>query len=150
MGKAFPSACLSRYDALSRASGAAMRRRDFLKTICGSTIAWPLAAHAQQRDRVRRIGVLMGAASDDPDAQASIAAFHQGLQEAGWVIGRNLRVDVRWSAGDSARLRELAAELVALGPDAIVAGIGPTVPALLQATRKLSLVFMTVVDSVGA
>jgi putative ABC transport system substrate-binding protein len=92
----------------------------------------------------------MGAAADDPDAQANIAALHQGLQEAGWVIGSNLRVDVRWSAGDSARLRELAAELVALGPDAIVAGIGPTTPALLQATRTIPLVFLHVVDPVGA
>jgi putative ABC transport system substrate-binding protein len=92
----------------------------------------------------------MGTASDDPDAQANIAALHQGLQEAGWVIGRNLRVDVRWSAGESARLRELAAELVALAPDAIVAGVGPTVPALLQATRTIPLVFLHVVDPVGA
>src|SRR5262245_24320155 len=125
-------------------------RRDFITLLGGAAAAWPIAARAQPAERIRRVGVLMGAASDDPDAQANIAALHQGLQEAGWVIGRNLRVDVRWSAGDSARLRELAAELVALGPDAIVAGIGPTVPALMQADRKLSLVFMTVVDSVGA
>jgi ABC-type uncharacterized transport system substrate-binding protein len=126
-----------------------MRRREFI-TLLGGAAAWPLVARAQPAERIRRVGVLMGAASDDPDAQANIAALHQGLQEAGWVIGRNLRVDVRWSAGDSARLRELAAELVALGPDAIVAGIGPTVPALLQATRTIPLVFLHVVDPVGA
>src|SRR5262245_54192811 len=125
-------------------------RRDFITLLGGAAAAWPIAARAQPAERIRRVGVLMGAASDDPDAQANIAALHQGLQEAGWVIGRNLRVDVRWSAGDSARLRELAAELVALGPDAIVAGIGPTVPALLQATRTIPLVFLHVVDPVGA
>jgi hypothetical protein len=99
-------------------------RREFITLLGGAAAAWPIVARAQPAERIRRVGVLMGAASDDPDAQANIAALHQGLQEAGWVIGRNLRVDVRWSAGDSARLRELAAELGALGPDAIVAGSG--------------------------
>jgi ABC-type uncharacterized transport system substrate-binding protein len=126
-----------------------VRRREFI-TLLGGAAAWPLVARAQPAERIRRVGVLMGAASDDPDAQANIAALHQGLQEAGWVIGRNLRVDVRWSAGDSARLRELAAELVALGPDVIVAGIGPTTPILLQATRTIPIVFLHVVDPVGA
>src|SRR5262245_1463494 len=149
MGKAFPSACLSRYDALSRASGAAMRRRDFLKTICGSTIAWPLAAHAQQGDRVRRIGVLMGTASGDPDAQASIAAFHQGLQEAGWVVGRNVRIDVHWNGGDIARLPQGAADLVAQKPDVILAGSGPTAPTLQQATRTIPVIFAQALDPVG-
>jgi putative tryptophan/tyrosine transport system substrate-binding protein len=127
-----------------------IRRREFIALLGGAAAAWPLVARAQQGGQARRVGVLMGAAADDPDAQANIAALHQGLQEAGWVIGSNLRVDVRWSAGDSARLRELAAELVALGPDAIVAGIGPTTPALLQATRTIPLVFLHVVDPVGA
>jgi putative ABC transport system substrate-binding protein len=127
-----------------------MIRREFITLLGGAAVAWPVAARAQQAERMRRVGILMGAAADDPDAQANIAALHQGLQEAGWVIGRNLRVDVRWSAGDSARLRELGAELVALGPDAIVAGIGPTVPVLLQATRTIPLVFLHVVDPVGA
>jgi putative ABC transport system substrate-binding protein len=127
-----------------------MKRRDFITLLGGAVAVWPLAAGAQPAERVRRVGILMGTASDDPDAQANIAALHQGLQEAGWVIGRNLRVDVRWSAGESARLRELAAELVALAPDAIVAGVGPTVPALLQATRTIPLVFLHVVDPVGA
>jgi putative ABC transport system substrate-binding protein len=127
-----------------------MRRRELIAMLGGTALAWPLAARAQPAERVRRVGILMGTASDDPDAQANIAALHQGLQEAGWVIGRNLRVDVRWSAGESARLRELAAELVALAPDAIVAGVGPTVPALLQATRTIPLVFLHVVDPVGA
>jgi ABC-type uncharacterized transport system substrate-binding protein len=123
-----------------------VKRRDFITLIAGTTAAWPLVARAQPAEQVRRVGILMGTASDDPDAQANIAALHQGLQEAGWVIGRNLRVDVRWSAGESARLRELAAELVALAPDAIVAGVGPTTPALLQATRTIPLVFLHVVD----
>jgi putative ABC transport system substrate-binding protein len=127
-----------------------MKRREFITLLGGAAAAWPVAARAQQADRMRRVGILMGAASDDPDAQANIAALHQGLQEAGWVIGSNLRVDVRWSAGDAARLRELAAELVALGPDVIVAGVGPTIPALLQATRTIPIVFLHVVDPVDA
>jgi putative tryptophan/tyrosine transport system substrate-binding protein len=127
-----------------------MKRREFITLLGGAAAAWPVAARAQQADRMRRVGILMGAASDDPDAQANIAALHQGLQEAGWVIGSNLRVDVRWSAGDAARLRDLAAELVALGPDVIVAGVGPTIPALLQATRTIPIVFLHVVDPVGA
>jgi putative ABC transport system substrate-binding protein len=79
-----------------------MRRREFI-TLLGGAAVWPLAARAQQGARMRRVGILVGAASDDPDAQANIAALHQGLQEAGWVIGSNLRVDVRWSAGDAGR-----------------------------------------------
>jgi len=126
-----------------------IKRREFI-TLLGGTVAWPHAARAQQGEQMRRVGVLMGTASDDPDSQANVAALHQGLQEAGWVIGSNLRLDVRWSAGDSSRLRELAAELVALGPDLIVAGIGPTVPALRQATRTIPIVFLHVVDPVGA
>jgi putative ABC transport system substrate-binding protein len=128
-----------------------MRRRDFITLIGGGAAAatWPLASRAQQTDRVRRVGVLISVATDDPDAQANVAALQQGLQEAGWTVGRNLLIDVRWSAGDVARLRRNAAELVALSPDVIVAGFGPTVPILQQATRTVPIVFAQSVDPVG-
>src|SRR5215470_18192389 len=98
-----------------------MRRREFIG-LMGGAAAWPLAAHAQQPDRMRRIGVLQGLAAEDPEAQTYVAALQQGLQEAGWTVGRNVRIDYRWSAADDARLRRNAAELVALNPDVIVAG----------------------------
>ncbi len=92
----------------------------------------------------------MGATADDPEAQARLAAFLQGLQEAGWAVGRNVRIDTRWSGSDLARVRKDAAELVALGPDVILAGVGATVPALQQASRTVSIVFAQVLDPVGA
>src|SRR4051812_14778395 len=94
--------------------GAGMRRRDFLGVMGGAAAAWPVAAGAQQSDRVRRVGVLMHTTSDEPDAQARLAAFLQGMQGAGWEVGRNLRIETRWSAGDVARLRKSATDLVAL------------------------------------
>jgi ABC-type uncharacterized transport system substrate-binding protein len=106
-------------------------------------------ARAQQAERVRRIGVLMHAAADGPEAQARYAAFLQGLQEAGWSVGRNLRIDARWSGGDNARLRRDATELVALGPDVVLAGIGGTTGALQQASRTIPIVFAQAVDPVG-
>jgi putative tryptophan/tyrosine transport system substrate-binding protein len=127
-----------------------MRRRDFITTIAGSAVAWPLAARAQQDDRIRHISVLMSRTADDPDAQANIAAFHQGLQETGWVVGRNVRIDVHWNSGDVARLRQDAADLVAQKPDVILAGSGPTVPALQQVTHTTPVVFTQAVDPVGA
>jgi len=127
-----------------------MRRRDFLKTIAGSTIAWPLAAGAQQGERVRRIGVLMSTVADDPDAQASIGAFHQGLQETGWVVGRNVKIDVHWNGGNVARLHQDAVDLVAQKPDLILAGPGPTASTLQQVTRTVPVVFAQAVDPVGA
>jgi putative ABC transport system substrate-binding protein len=99
---------------------------------------------------MRRIGVLMFTTPDEPDSQTRIAALHQGLQEAGWAIGRNLRIDVRWSGGDAPRLRKDAAELVALGPDVIVAGVGPTMLALKQASRTVPIVMAQAVDAVGS
>jgi putative ABC transport system substrate-binding protein len=99
---------------------------------------------------VRRIGVLMNLAADDPEAQARLAAFHQGLQEAGWAVGRNLRIDYRWGAGNADHFRRYAAELVALAPDVILAASGTTVPWLLQATRSVPIVFAQVPDPVGA
>src|SRR6516162_1046891 len=98
-----------------------MRRRDFIKAIVGSAAAWPLAARAQQpRERMRRIGVLMHLAADDPEGQSRVAAFLQGLQEAGWAVGRNVNIDVRWAAGEADRFRRYAMEIVALTPDVIL------------------------------
>src|SRR3954470_14517344 len=97
-----------------------MRRREFI-TLLGGGAAWPIAARAQQSERVRRIGVLMSTSADDAPAQARLAAFMQGLQELGWGVGRNVRVDVRWPAADPERTRKIATELLALTPDVIFA-----------------------------
>jgi putative tryptophan/tyrosine transport system substrate-binding protein len=97
-----------------------MRRRDLI-TLLGGATAWPLAARAQQPERMRRIGVLMSTAGDDPESQLRLVAFVQGLQQAGWTVGRNVRIDVRWSSGDFARLRKDATDLVALSPDVLLA-----------------------------
>jgi putative tryptophan/tyrosine transport system substrate-binding protein len=127
-----------------------MKRREFITLLGGTAATWPLAAHSQQPERVRRIGVLMNLAADDPEALARLAAFHQGLQEAGWVVGRNLRIEYRWGAGDADRFRRYAAELVALVPDVVLATSGTTVPWLLQATRSVPIVFTQTPDPVGA
>jgi putative tryptophan/tyrosine transport system substrate-binding protein len=110
---------------------------------------WPHVARAQEREKVRRIGVLMYTTPDEPESQARITALAQGLQEAGWAVGRNVRIDTRWSGGDIARLRKDAAELVALGSDALVAGVGPTTGTLQQATRTVPIVFAQGLDPVG-
>jgi putative ABC transport system substrate-binding protein len=112
--------------------------------------AWPMAARGQQRERMRRIGVLMNGASDDPDWEARNAAFLQGLQEWGWGVGRNLRIDTRWGLGDTDRLRKYATELVALAPDVILATGSSAVAAAQQATRTIPVVFANVTDPVGA
>jgi putative ABC transport system substrate-binding protein len=104
---------------------------------------------AQAQERTRRIGVLMQAAADEPEAQARLAAFVQGLREAGWQPDRDVRIDVKWSADNAARLRRDGAELVGLNPDVILAGIGATVPALLQSTRTIPIVFAQAIDPVG-
>jgi putative tryptophan/tyrosine transport system substrate-binding protein len=127
-----------------------MNRREFITLLGGAAAAWPIAARAQQSERMRRIGVLMHTVSDDPSSQARIAALQQGLQEAGLSVGRNLRIDTRWSGGDAARLRKDAVDLVALGPEVIVAGVGPTTQALQQATRSVPIVMAQSVDPVGA
>jgi putative tryptophan/tyrosine transport system substrate-binding protein len=126
-----------------------MRRRKFI-TVLGGAAVWPLAARGQQPDRVRRIGVLTPFAADDQEAQARVAAFVLGLQQMGWTDGRNLRIDIRWGAGDAEQIRRYAAELVALGPDAILAAGGATVGPLLQATRTVPIVFTLTPDPVGA
>jgi putative ABC transport system substrate-binding protein len=127
-----------------------MRRRDFIKVISGAAAALPLAARAQQPERVRRIGVLMNLAPDDAEGQARLAAFLQGLQEAGWAVGRNVRIGLRWGAGDADSFRRQAAELVALASDVVFASGIPAATPLLQATRTVPIVFAQVVDPVGA
>jgi putative ABC transport system substrate-binding protein len=127
-----------------------MQRRDFIKLIAGSTAAWPLAAHAQQAERVRRIGVLVGLAANDPKGQATIAALLRALQQLGWVDGRNARIDYRWGAGSADDMRKYAVELVTLAPDVMVATGGASVGPLLQATRTVPIVFANVPDPVGS
>jgi putative ABC transport system substrate-binding protein len=126
-----------------------MRRREFI-TLLGGAVAWPRAARAQQGERMRRIGVLMNLGSDDAEGQARNAAFLQGLQELGWTVGRNVRIEYRWGAGDAELFRRHASELVALAPDVILAGGGAVVPSLLQATRTVPIVFTGTPDPVGA
>ena len=130
--------------------GEAMRRRDFIKGVVGSAaVTWPRAARAQQTERMRRIGVLMHSPSNEPEAQARMAAFLQGMQDAGWEVGRNLRIEYRWSVGDVPRLFRDARELVTLNPDAILAGVGGTTAALQQATHVVPIVFAQAIDPVG-
>jgi putative ABC transport system substrate-binding protein len=126
-------------------------RRKFLATLGGVVAAWPLAAHAQQpSERMRRIGVLMPNAADDPEYQARMTAFLQGLAQLGWIDGRNVRIDTRWGVADADRIRKYAAELVALAPDVILANSSAAVAPLLQATRTVPIVFTAVADPVGA
>ena len=125
-------------------------RRQFISAIGGTAVAWPLAARAQQAERVRRVGMLVGIAADSPDAQVRYAAFLQELQQLGWVDGRNVRIDVRWTAGNLELLGKYAVELVALAPDVIVSVGGLTVEPLLQATRSIPIVFTIVLDPVGS
>jgi ABC-type uncharacterized transport system substrate-binding protein len=127
-----------------------MKRRDFITLLGGAAAAWPLVVRAQQPERVRRIGVLMATAADEPESQARLAAFLQGLQQLGWTDGRNVRIDYRWSAGDAARLRKDAAELVTLAPDVVLAGVGATATTLLEASRTVPIVFAQGIDPVGA
>jgi putative tryptophan/tyrosine transport system substrate-binding protein len=127
-----------------------MKRRDFITLLGGAAAAWPLAASAQQQERMRRIGVLMGQGEDDPEAQARVAAFEQGLQQLGWSDGRNVRIDRRWAAGDAGRTRRYAAELIALAPDVILAPGSFAIGSLLQASRSVPIVFVHVPDPVGA
>jgi putative tryptophan/tyrosine transport system substrate-binding protein len=126
-----------------------VRRRKFIGLLGGAT-AWPLGVRAQQAERVRRIGVLRGAGADDPDAQTSIAAFLQGLQQLGWTDGRNVRIDIRWGAGNADNIRKYAAELVALAPDVILNSGTASLAQLLQTTRTVPIVFVYVADPVGA
>jgi ABC-type uncharacterized transport system substrate-binding protein len=128
-----------------------MKRREFITLLGGAVAAWPLAARAQQPERMRRIGVLMASAADDSESQARIAAFLQGLAQLGWTEGRNMRIDTRWATTNADDLRRHAAELAALAPDVILSGTGTaTVAPLLQATRTVPIVFTIVIDPVGS
>src|SRR5262249_40629866 len=122
----------------------------FIKLLGSGVAAWPLAARAQQGERVRRVGVLMNLAVGDPEGEARIAAFVQALQRLGWSEGRNLRIDYRWAADDAGALHRYAEELSALAPDVILAADAPSVQALQQATRTVPIVFAIVADPVGA
>jgi putative ABC transport system substrate-binding protein len=126
-----------------------VKRREFI-TLLGGAVAWPLAARAQQAERMRRIGVLIGAAADDSIGQARIAAFRQGLQQLGWIEGGNVQVEYRWSGADPERIHSHAAELVALAPDVILASSGAVVGPLRRATRTVPIVFTETSDPVGA
>jgi putative ABC transport system substrate-binding protein len=124
-------------------------RREFITLFGGAATAWPLAAHAQQRERIRRIGVLMNLIADDPEGQARLAAFLQGLQEAGWAVGRNVQIDVRWSPGDAEQMRKQATEMVALAPDVILASSPLAMSPLRDATRTIPIVFTALFDPVA-
>ncbi len=126
-----------------------MKRREFI-TLIGGAAAVPFAARAQERERMRRIGVLLPAVADDTEFQARLAAFHQGLALLGWTIGRNVRIDTRWATPNAAEIRRHATELAALAPDVILAHAASTVGPLLQATRSVPIVFPVAVDPVGA
>jgi hypothetical protein len=126
-----------------------MNRRDFV-ALLGGAASWPLAARAQQGERIRRIGALMSVAADDPEGPVRAAAFAHGLQQLGWSVGGNVRIDYRWGGGDGDRIRSYAAELVALAPDVILATGSATLGPLLQATRTVPIVFVHVPDPVGA
>jgi putative tryptophan/tyrosine transport system substrate-binding protein len=127
-----------------------MRRREFITLLAGAAAAWPLAAGAQQDERVRRIGVLLPAAADDPEWQVRVGAFLQALALLGWTIGRNVRIDTRWATTNAGEIRRHAAELAALVPDVILAGGTTPAGPLLQATRAVPIVFTLGVDPVGA
>ena len=126
-----------------------MRRREFITLLGGAAAAWPLAAGAQQGERMRRIGVLMSSAADDLDSQSRLTAFLDELERLGWTHGTNMQIEARWGAGNINALRRHAADLVALSPDAILAGVGGTAAPLLQATRTVPIVFAQTIDPVG-
>jgi ABC-type uncharacterized transport system substrate-binding protein len=126
-----------------------LRRREFIKLLSGAA-AWPLTARAQQSENVRRIGVLMSVAANDPEGKPRFAAFEQGLQQLGWVDGRNVRIEIRWSGGKSDDARKYATELIALKPDVILASGGAIVGPLLQVTRTVPIVFTQTPDPVAA
>ena len=126
-------------------------RRQFITLLGGAAVAWPLAARAQQGERMRRIGALMGFAESDSQAQAYIAAFRDGLQKLGWIEGRNIRIEIRWATpGDAGPMKQFANELVALEPDLLLSQTTPTTAALLQQTRTIPIIFGNVVDPVGS
>jgi ABC-type uncharacterized transport system substrate-binding protein len=126
-----------------------MKRREFITLVGTTAAAWPLAARAQQGERMRRIGVLMPLAAGDPEGQARLGAFVQGLQEHGWTVGSNVQLDIRWAAGEPNLIRRYAAELVGLAPDVILGAVTTSVQALLEVTRTIPIVFAGATDPVG-
>jgi putative ABC transport system substrate-binding protein len=144
----YQSTRLNRYDVVCGAQGRVMRRRDFLGVL-GGVAAGPIAARAQQSAQIKRIGFLMPFAADDPEGQARIAAFLQGMQALGWAVGRNVHIEYRWGATGAERVRKFSAELIALAPDVILAQGSSTVGALLQETRDVPIVFPLATDPVG-
>jgi putative tryptophan/tyrosine transport system substrate-binding protein len=126
-----------------------MRRRGFIAFLGGAAAAWTLAGHAQQPERVRRVGVLMGFSENDPFAQRLVSAFAQALRRFGWVEGKNIVIDYRFAAGNPSLFETYAAELVGLMPDALLAGNTPAVVALRQQTRSIPIVFVLLPDPVG-
>jgi putative ABC transport system substrate-binding protein len=127
-----------------------MRRRNFIAGLASAVVAGPLAARAQQGDRMRRLGILMAGAESDPQYQADVAVFREGLQKLGWVDGQNIRIEVRWAGFDAETMRRYAKELIALQPDLILSNDTPTTATLLQQTRIVPIVFATVADPVGS
>jgi putative tryptophan/tyrosine transport system substrate-binding protein len=127
-----------------------VKRRNFISLLGGAAVTWPFAVRAQQKEHMRRVAVLMHTNAGEPEAQARLAAFLQGLQEAGWSVGRNVQVDTRWSTGDLQRLHKDAAQLVETRPDVVLAGVGATTAALVEATHTIPIVFAQGLDPVGA
>ena len=127
-----------------------MRRREFIGLVGSVAAAWPVAASAQQSDRMRRVGLLSGGRADDPEIQARVTAFVQALQQMGWTDGRNVRIDYRWGEGDADTIRKSTAELVALSPDVILTPGGPALERLRRVTRTIPIVFVITPDPVGS
>jgi putative tryptophan/tyrosine transport system substrate-binding protein len=127
-----------------------MKRRAFISLLGGAAATWPLAARAQQGERMRRIGMLSGLAENDPEGHARVAAFREGLQKLGWTEGRNVHIDIRWGTPEAEAMQRLAKELVALQPDLIVTQNTPGTAAMLQQTRAIPIIFVNVVDPVGS
>src|SRR5262245_15907538 len=127
-----------------------MKRRDFITLVGGAAAAWPLAVRAQQREKVRLIGILLPATADNREFQARLGAFLQGLQQSGWSIGRNVQIDTRWATAKAAEIRRHAAELAALAPDVIVAHGSSTVGPMVQVTRTVPIVFPVAGDPVAS
>src|SRR5262245_53094704 len=127
-----------------------MRRREFITLVGGAAAGWPIAAYAQQGERMPRIGVLLPVAADDAEFQTRVGAFLQALQQLGWTIGRNVEIDIRWATANADAIRRHAAELAALTPDVILTHGAPTLGPLLQVTRTVPIVFPVASDPVAA
>jgi putative tryptophan/tyrosine transport system substrate-binding protein len=127
-----------------------MRRREFTRLLGGATLAWSVAAHAQQTERVRRIGVLTASAESDQEGQSALAVFRKELRKLGWIEGRNIEIDIRWAAGDVELMKRFAKELSALQPDLILTSSTPAAATMLQQTHTIPIVFVIVADPVGS